>query len=215
MNYLMIMLLCLLVGCSLLGGKSSEQGLTKERFLAENGICYKVFTGKDFQQDSGEIICSDKYPRISEGDKVLLLRSPWQKTTIELEKLKTFEIFMASLNDQRAIDYYSFIYFNQRGLIDHKKYNKQWSESCPMDGLSCRLLGYLQKVQGDQSQFFPLMEKGCADYDIISCFNILMRKESLTASDKVKIKKHMKSTCLKVKDSDFYHDFCGELLHGI
>lgn len=216
MNLTNVALLSLLMSCSIFGHRRIENGITKSRFLTDGAICYKIFVGKDFAKDSGEAICTDRYPQVSGNDKVILIHRHWQPKLIELEKLKSFESFMSSFKDDpNAIAAYGFNFFEQRKLIDHKKYKKLWSKNCPENGLSCRLLAYLQKAEGDQSNFFNLMEKGCADYDIISCFNILMRKTDITKTEEKKLKKHIKPACLKVKDNDAYHDVCGELLLDI
>lgn len=100
-------------------------------------------------------------------------------------------------------------------MISHDKYREEWSSACLKDGLYCRLLAYLEKRENNESHFFKLMDKGCRDKDIISCFNIVMRKKDLKEFQRFEIKKNIKNSCIKVKDTDSYHDFCAELLHGV
>ncbi len=211
----LFLMLIVLASCSTYSKKSVIQGITDNRSIQANGICYQVMIGEEFKTYSERTICSDKYPDISKGDRVLISLDSNDQVHVELEKLKSFETFFSSMADKRSINYYAFVYFDEKKMINHDKYRKEWSSSCLTDGLYCRLLAYLEKSENNESQFFKLMDQGCKDKDIISCFNIIMRKEDLKDSQKLQIKKGIKKSCLKVKDTDSYHDFCGELLHGI
>jgi hypothetical protein len=213
---LKILLLQLLISsCAFGPSKRAIEGRTDKRSVQKNGICYQVMIGVDFEINSGKVVCSDNYPRVTKGDRVSMTIISNGETSIELDKLKSFETFLSSLEDKRSIDYYSFIYFDEKKMINHAKYREAWSASCPSEGLSCRLLAYLEKTEKNESRFFDLMEKGCKDKDIISCFNIVVRKKNLKKSQKALIQKSIKEPCMKVKDTDDYHDFCGELLNGI
>jgi len=207
--------LLLFSSCALQPSKRVIEGKTANRSVQTNGICYQVMIGIDFGINSERVVCSDKYPRLTKGDRVLMTILSNGETIIELEKLKSFETFLASLEDKRVIDYHSFIYFDEKKMINHARYREVWSSKCPSDGLACRLLAYLEKTEKNESRFFELMEQGCSGKDIISCFNIFVRKKDLKKSQKVLIQKGIKEPCAKVKDTDEYHDFCGELLNGI
>jgi len=211
-RYLCLFIIAITVSCARLPERTLK-GETKNRFLGHTSICYELFIKENgIFKKYDATLCSNQYPEVSEGDGVSVEEFSDGKREITLDKLKTFEDFFASLKDPKALNYYSFLYFNDRNLIEREKYRLEWTKLCQSNGFYCRLLAYLEKSEGNEKNFFPNMERGCQDKDILSCFNIIARREDLSNTAKIKIKRDIRSECLKVKNTDYYQDFCGVLL---
>ena len=87
--------LLLFSSCALQPSKRVIEGKTANRSVQTNGICYQVMIGIDFGINSERVVCSDKYPRLTKGDRVLMTILSNGETIIELEKLTSFESFLA------------------------------------------------------------------------------------------------------------------------
>jgi hypothetical protein len=197
-----------IVSCSIFN--TYKKAKLDNRFLGDGKICYKVIDleGKRRLPD----VCSDHYPGTTAGDRVTVVERRGSFLGYSMEKLSSFESFIKLSKDPNSIAYRTFVYFHKQNKIDHNSYEEIWEKECPKIGLSCRLLAYSFKVRGSKERFFPLMEEGCKTRDIISCFNLVERESGLTDKRKEEVKEFIMPDCLKVKDLDEYHDFCGVLL---
>lgn len=160
-------------------GVHMTSSLTGEFYLNKREACYRVAhweTGKAINAGD-EAICSSKYPRIKNNEKIEFVlrdgyfKQPWIEK-LQISKFLSNQTLLST--GAKNIRFSEFAHGTSLwGINSWSKYEPEWEGKCRKNDFdSCRLLLYYYGLNNDLEKAKKIATDGCSKSDFLLCYSV-------------------------------------------